>query len=429
MRTRRSTRTIAGAVVAFLVFTSVSTISFGAKVVSASESSSAPVVDISATPSGYLVLHTDGTIRASGTTHRGDVDLPRAAALSATPSGNGYWIVGANGSVHAYGDATFAGDLSHLTLAQPIIAMATTASGQGYWLVGADGGVFSFGDAAFLGSMGNVGLASPVVDITATASGRGYWLVGADGGVFAFGDASYHGSLGGLRLDRPVIGITTSTSGSGYFMVASDGGVFAFGDAPFLGSVGGTGRSDIAALSPTVSGAGYYVASSIGQVIGFGDAITLSGPEVAEANLLARINAERALRGRSALAWDPNLAAAAETWSADMSRNGLRHSDLDAVNASMPTIYSGMGENIFWGSWHHARVSSAHQWLMDSATHRAAIAETAFTSVGLGVACVDGEMWVTEVFGRSASTGNPSWSGAAPSQPRADLSGFDDVAC
>jgi hypothetical protein len=30
--------------------------------------------------------------------------------------------------------------------------MASTPTGQGYWLLGADGGVFVFGDATFYGS-------------------------------------------------------------------------------------------------------------------------------------------------------------------------------------------------------------------------------------------------------------------------------------
>lgn len=384
-------------------------------------------VDVAATATGYLVLHRDGSITAASTPHLGDTNLQRAAALSVTPSGGGYWIAGSNGAVDAFGDAHFAGDLRDIALAQPIIAMATTPTGRGYWLVGADGGVFAFGDASFFGSMGGVALASPVVDITATASGRGYWLVGADGGVFAFGDAAFYGSLGSVKLDRPVIGITRSSSGGGYFMVASDGGVFAFGDAPFLGSIGGTGRSDVAAMTPTRSGAGYYVASRGGDVFGFGDA--LAGPQRAEANLLDRINAERATRGRGSLTWDPELAAVAESWAQNMSRNGLRHNDLNAVVNSLPAPYTALGENIYWGSFHHANTASAHEWLMNSTSHRTAISETAYTSVGLGVVCVDGEMWVAEVFGRSASRGAPNWAGTAPSNPRANLSAMENVGC
>ena len=43
--------------------------------------------------------------------------------------------------------------------------------GRGYWLVGADGGVFAFGDAAFFGSIGAQRLNAPIVGIAATPSG------------------------------------------------------------------------------------------------------------------------------------------------------------------------------------------------------------------------------------------------------------------
>ena len=78
--------------------------------------------------------------------------------------------------------------------------MAATPDGSGYWEVGADGGVFAFGDAGFYGSMGGQRLEPPIVGIGATPDGQGYWEVGADGGLFAFGDAGFYGSMGGQRL-------------------------------------------------------------------------------------------------------------------------------------------------------------------------------------------------------------------------------------
>ena len=81
------------------------------------------------------------------------------------------------------------------------------ASGEGYWLVGADGGVFAFGDAAFYGSEGGKRLNASIVGMAATPDGGGYWLVGADGGVFAFGDAAFYGSEGGKRLNASIVGM------------------------------------------------------------------------------------------------------------------------------------------------------------------------------------------------------------------------------
>jgi hypothetical protein len=71
--------------------------------------------------------------------------------------------------------------------------MASTPSGQGYWLVAADGGVFNYGDAPFLGSLGDHPPDLPVVSMAPTQTGRGYWLLGADGGIFSLGDARFHG--------------------------------------------------------------------------------------------------------------------------------------------------------------------------------------------------------------------------------------------
>ena len=42
--------------------------------------------------------------------------------------------------------------------AAPIVGMARTPDGLGYWLVGADGGIFAFGDARFHGSAAGSGL-------------------------------------------------------------------------------------------------------------------------------------------------------------------------------------------------------------------------------------------------------------------------------
>ena len=79
----------------------------------------------------------------------------------------------------------------------------------GYWLVGRDGGIFAFGDAPFAGSTGGIHLNQPIVGMAANPAGPGYWFVASDGGVFAFGDATYFGSQGGTTLAQPVVGMAT----------------------------------------------------------------------------------------------------------------------------------------------------------------------------------------------------------------------------
>jgi hypothetical protein len=87
--------------------------------------------------------------------------------------------------------------------------MTATSTGNGYWLVASDGGIFAFGDAIFHGSKGGQPLDQPIVGMTTTPSGNGYWLVAADGGIFTFGDALFNGSMGGRPLDKPVVGMAS----------------------------------------------------------------------------------------------------------------------------------------------------------------------------------------------------------------------------
>ena len=115
-------------------------------------------------------------------------------------------------------------------------AMQIEAAKSGYWIVGSDGGIFAYGGAPFHGSMGGKKLNAPVVAMAAPSDDRGYWLVASDGGVFTFGRVEFHGSMGGQRLNAPVTDIVATPSGNGYWLLGRDGGVFSFGDAVFHGA-------------------------------------------------------------------------------------------------------------------------------------------------------------------------------------------------
>jgi hypothetical protein len=142
--------------------------------------------------------------------------------------------------------------------------MAATPDGQGYWLVAADGGIFSFGDAVFYGSTGSLHLNQPIVGMALTPDGQGYWLVASDGGIFTFGDAQFYGSTGSMVLDKPIVGLAPTPDGSGYWLVASDGGIFTFGDAQFYGSLGG-GHGNVVGIVVTPSLKGYTLVQLDGQ--------------------------------------------------------------------------------------------------------------------------------------------------------------------
>jgi subtilisin family serine protease len=229
---------------------------------------------------GYWLVGSDGGIFAFGDARflgsTGAVRLNKPiVGMAATPAGAGYWLVASDGGIFAFGDGGFFGSTGAVRLNRPIVGMAPTPSGRGYWLVASDGGIFAFGDAGFFGSTGAVPLNKPIVGMTSTPTGQGYWLVASDGGIFAFGDARFSGSTGAVPLNKPIVGMASTPTGRGYWLVASDGGIFAFGDARFLGSTGGRGVTDIVAISPVAGGAGYWLTGANGSVYSFGSAPAL----------------------------------------------------------------------------------------------------------------------------------------------------------
>jgi hypothetical protein len=237
---------------------------------------------------GYWLLGSDGGVFAFGAAQfHGSLPnsgfnpagsgLPHSlqapiVGIASTPDGNGYWLVGADGGVFAYGDAVFYGSTGSMVLNKPIVAMVPSVDGKGYWLVGSDGGVFAFGDAVFYGSTGSLKLSAPVVGMVKTADGKGYWLVGSDGGVFAFGDATFKGSLVGRSPASPVIGLAGTVSDNGYWLVTASGAVYPFGDASNYGG-SPTSAHPIVAVSGSADGKGYWLVASNGGVFSYGDAL------------------------------------------------------------------------------------------------------------------------------------------------------------
>ena len=243
---------------------------------------------------GYWLVGTDGGIFAFGDAgffgSTGNLKLNKPiVGMAATRTANGYWFDASDGGIFAFGDAGFFGSTGNITLNKPIVGMAATPTGLGYWLVASDGGLFAFGDAGFFGSTGNIKLNKPIVGMAATPTGLGYWLVASDGGIFAFGDAGFFGSTGNLTLNKPIVAMTAGPSGNGYWFIASDGGLFAFGDAGFFGSAANANlRGAVTGMSTSATGGGYWIVSAAGEVLAFGDApdrgsaagLTLSAPVV-----------------------------------------------------------------------------------------------------------------------------------------------------
>ena len=85
----------------------------------------------------------------------------------------------------------------------PVVDAVATPNGNGYWLLYANGAVAAFGDATALGGpIGYVNSFNPATAIFPTADGRGYWVAAARGDVFAYGVCALPREHGGGRPER-----------------------------------------------------------------------------------------------------------------------------------------------------------------------------------------------------------------------------------
>jgi hypothetical protein len=234
--------------------------------------------------------------------------------IAATVDGGGYWLVEANGTVSAFGDASWFGSVTgHLPA--PIVGMARTYDGQGYWLVGSNGQVYCLGDAHRYGSLPSSAQRAPVTGIAAAPNGKGYWLVDSAGHVYGFGDARVDGMpstylapydaiaarpAGGYlvtaassaavyafpggqlagggpatALSAVLAGTAVTPSGNGAWQAAVDGSVITTGDATPYGSVPANDQvvsAPITGIAASPDGLGYWLVGADGNVYNFGDA-------------------------------------------------------------------------------------------------------------------------------------------------------------
>ncbi len=386
-----------------------------------------PVVGITATRSGngYWLVASDGGVftfgsaRYYGSTGALRLNAP-VVGIAATPTGRGYRLVASDGGVFNFGDARFYGSTGALRLHSPIAGIAATPSGRGYWLVASDGGVFAFGDARFYGSaVHNRNRTARIVGIAPSPRGRGYWLVGANGSVFAYGDAGFHGSGAAQPLGAPVVGIAPTPSGHGYWLAESDGGTLAFGDARPWGTQFGSGAST-QVVNIASSTHGYWVAArdgAVGVSHGKPAAVRPSGSRAIVFELLVRMNRERAARNLAPLTWNPLLGIFANSWAHTLLDSGqFHHQNLGTIiNASNGGLEQA-GENIFSGAGTGADdAGTAHSSLMHSSEHRANMLLPQGQLVGIGAACRGDKLVVVEDFGIRMGAPLPPPSAPVPS--------------
>ncbi|HTW09911.1 MAG TPA: G1 family glutamic endopeptidase [Acidimicrobiales bacterium] len=241
-----------------------------------------------ATPTTTTVP-TPNTSTPNTSTPNTSTTAPRASPgpLPSPPMG-GYWLVGADGGVFAFGGAHFYGSGTHLGRRRGrVVAIAATPDHRGYWLVNSAGTVLNFGDATNYGSVPSLQAARKVprplpgaiVAITATADGHGYYLLGGDGSVYAFGDARYRGSCGSIfgGCATPAAALVLDGSGDGYWLLLQDGTTVAFGNAPPLRNPDCiddvlVDESFVDAGAATPAGRGYWSLLAEGTTCATGDA-------------------------------------------------------------------------------------------------------------------------------------------------------------
>jgi hypothetical protein len=363
---------------------------------------------------GWYTTYPNGKVTTGGgATHYGDMagkplNLP-VTGIASTPTGRGYWLVASDGGIFSFGDARFYGSTGNLRLNQPIVGMAPTPTGRGYWMVATDGGIFSFGDARFYGSTGNLRLNRPINGMASTPTGRGYWLVASDGGIFTFGDARFYGSTGARHLPAPIVGLARGPRGEGYWLVGADGSVYAFGSAQFYGAPVGRTFGTVTGITRRVGKAGYVVVDTGGHHVygpdtgtegihkragSSGGSAPYSVLDGIAADIMRRLNDERAARGIRTLAISASLSADAKALADRMAANGQLTHLVDFSTLMPKHNASAGGENI---AYTNAKDSpaSAHTMWMNSDPHRQNMLNRGFNTLGVGASCRGGVVYVS----------------------------------
>ena len=221
-----------------------------------------PAVGIrhSVSAKGYYVLGLEGNILTFGdATHLGDPktddgfvyreDVDGAIDMAITPSGNGYWVVTSRSGVYAYGDAaTYT--LPARSGSSYWGSIESHPTTMGYWLMDTNGKVHAFGACVDYGDWSETTLNSnpasdrwteDVNNIRSNTAGDGYWIMSNTGRVQAFGAAQDWGQIetpipvNELNFLNCYTRILPGDDGLGYLLVKGDGNIYPRGTVDFYG--------------------------------------------------------------------------------------------------------------------------------------------------------------------------------------------------
>lgn len=197
--------------------------------------------DLAPTPTGngYWILRTAGLgqVYSFGDAQfLGDptlVNLVAGLRSNLAPgAGQGYWAFDNTGAVDAFGSANYWGGSPGGVI--DIVALVPTATGNGYWLIGQDGSTYPFGDAP---DVGPLGAAFDIVGACPVPFGYGLVAADAIGGVYALGDAIFNNSLPGLGISPTffISDVCLTRDGGGVALADIGGNVYTIGDQAYLG--------------------------------------------------------------------------------------------------------------------------------------------------------------------------------------------------
>ncbi|MCU1393147.1 MAG: hypothetical protein JWM34_1575 [Ilumatobacteraceae bacterium] len=210
---------------------------------------------------------TDATSTSTTSTSPPAVTTTDSVARGTGTSLTAIRVVSTNGTVYTAGKARKLGNPSARGITS-VVSLTNAATGDGYWALGANGSVAAFGGLSHFGDATGKGMA---VDITATGSGGGYYVLMADGGIYPFGDAAYASSPKKASIAGNARRIAARPQGDGYWVLMDDGSLRAFGSAPKLAVPSGAGTP--IDVTPTPSGAGLWLLTDAGRVAVVGDAV------------------------------------------------------------------------------------------------------------------------------------------------------------
>ncbi len=224
---------------------------------------------------GYRLAQSGGAVLGFGSLHSlggtGGVTASggsRTTGIASTHDAHGYWIVQANGTVSAFGDAL---RLRYAHPSSPVAAIASTADGGGYWLLTASGAVLAFGDAHAYGKPSSDRTSDPAVAIAASQSGLGYAVMTASGDVHGYGDLSSLHAAVRLPAHERAVGLALGARGP--LVLLADGAVLAPGAPPSAASPPlPAGDGTATGITSAPDGLGYWIVTSRGAVVARGAA-------------------------------------------------------------------------------------------------------------------------------------------------------------